>query len=404
MALSNTHDSYGSVAKVFHWLTALLIFTALPLGIIANGIEVSPETLPRKAQLFSIHKTVGIAAFAVALARILWALIQTKPGLLHPDRRAESFMAETAHWLLYASLVIVPLSGWLHHAATEGFAPILWPFGQSLPLVPKSVAVAEFFAVWHYVFVIVLGVTLAAHVAGALKHHVIDRDATLRRMWFGSVRAAAPSGGHAGAAPFLAALALYVAAMGVASAMALSEPHEAPAPETPVAAAPEEPAADGAWVVEDGTLAITVRQLGSDVGGSFGDWSARIVYDETAKGPVKGAVEVEIGIASLTLGSVTSDALGPDFFDAAQFPTAAYAGEIVETEAGLRVDGMLDLKGVQAEVPLDFTLAIDGDRAAMQGGAVIDRRSFAIGESYAGEDAVGFDVAVSVELTALRAR
>lgn len=398
MTLSNTHDRYGSVAKVFHWLTALLIVTVFVLGTIAYRTEVTPETLPRIAQLFSLHKTLGLATFAVALMRIGWAVIQPKPALLNAEKKLESFLAETAHWLLYASLVIVPLSGWLHHAATEGFAPILWPFGQSLPLVPKSVAVAEVFGAWHFVFTKILGVTVLLHVAGALKHHVIDRDATLRRMWFGASQVEGLPPEVFARAPIIAAMAIYLAALGVASALAFGDRHDAVA----TAPAAEVVETTGTWAVQDGSLAITVRQLGSDVGGSFSDWSAEIVFDEAAAGPVKGRVDVRIAIGSLTIGSVTAQALAPEFFDAETFPTASYAGEIVETEAGYRVAGLLSLKGVEAEVPLDFTLAIAEGVARVEGGTTMDRRSFGIGVGYDDESSVGFDVGVSVSLTAIR--
>ena len=90
----NTSTSYGTVAKTFHWLTALLIFTMIPLGIIAQNAPFDTnEALARKALLFSTHKTLGIVTLAVALARILWAITQAKPGAIHPTRRAETFLA-----------------------------------------------------------------------------------------------------------------------------------------------------------------------------------------------------------------------------------------------------------------------------------------------------------------------
>ena len=79
MPTSNTPRSYGSVTKTFHWLTVLLILTAIPLGIIANKLAYdTSEALAFKAFLFSMHKTVGVTAFFVALARILWALEPTE--------------------------------------------------------------------------------------------------------------------------------------------------------------------------------------------------------------------------------------------------------------------------------------------------------------------------------------
>ena len=133
MPARNSQTHYGSVTKLFHWLTALLILTALPLGVFGSyGIDTTTEAgISQAAWVFSLHKTIGISAFLVAVLRILWALTNTKPGLLNADHKLEATAAEVVHWLLYISLVIVPLSGWLHHAAASGFAPILWPLGQS---------------------------------------------------------------------------------------------------------------------------------------------------------------------------------------------------------------------------------------------------------------------------------
>ncbi|MEO1308707.1 MAG: cytochrome b/b6 domain-containing protein [Pseudomonadota bacterium] len=91
MAYANSSARFGSVSKSLHWLTVLLIFTVIPLGILAHDHAYdTSEALARKALLFSLHKTVGITIFFVALARIAWALSQPKPGLLHADRKVES--------------------------------------------------------------------------------------------------------------------------------------------------------------------------------------------------------------------------------------------------------------------------------------------------------------------------
>jgi len=101
MPLTNTADRFGSVSKTFHWLTALGIIVLMPLGVIANGMPYeTSEQLADKAWMFSLHKTVGVAVFFIALARIVWAISQPKPGLLHPDRKVETLAAETVHWQL----------------------------------------------------------------------------------------------------------------------------------------------------------------------------------------------------------------------------------------------------------------------------------------------------------------
>jgi cytochrome b561/polyisoprenoid-binding protein YceI len=400
MPATNTSDAYGSVTKTFHWMTAFLILTAFPLGLVANNMPFdTSEALAQKAFVFSLHKTVGVMAFAVALGRILWALTQTKPAAMHPERRAETFAAETVHWLLYASMLVVPLSGWIHHAATTGFAPILWPFGQGLPLVPQSQGVELFFKEIHFVFTKVLGVAVFLHIAGAVKHAVIDRDGTLARMWGGTDKIAPPRVAHS-AMPVLAAAVIYVAGFG--GAFALVQSH---APVETESAALEEVASE--WQVQEGTLSITVQQLGAAVTGSFADWTAAISFDETADAQgTHGSVGVEIAIGSLTLGSVTNEALGADFFNAADFPTARFDAVIRAAEGGAEggyvAEGTLSLRDAQVPVALPFALTLDGDQAAMTAEVVLDRRDFGMGETYPDESTVGFSVAVSVALQAIR--
>ena len=395
MPLSNTATRYGTAAKVFHWLTALGIALAIPLGILANGAPFeTSEDLARKALLFSLHKTVGVTVFFVALARIGWALSQPRPAPLHPGRRAETLLAAVVHWLLYGSLVIVPLSGWVHHAATTGFAPIWWPFGQGLPFVPQSEAVAETAAALHIIFERVLVVSVLLHVAGAVKHHLIDRDATLRRMWFGRAEAGAAETARHGALPALLALAVWGAALGIGAGLGLFR-HEA-------AARPQLAAVASDWQVTEGTLEITVQQMGAAVTGRFADWTAAITYDRTDRPGVQGNVTVTVAIASLTLGSVTAQAMGPDYFDAERFATAQVTGEIVKEADDHALIGTLDLRGVTVPLRLPFVLSLDGDTARAEGRVTLDRRDFAIGGGMTDPSQLGFDVEVRFALTATR--
>jgi cytochrome b561/polyisoprenoid-binding protein YceI len=399
MPATNTIARYGSVAKTFHWLTALGILAVIPLGIIANDMPYdTAEQLAQKAWLFSLHKTVGVTLFFVALARILWAMSQPKPAPLHPDRTAETLLAEIVHWLLYGSLVLVPLSGWVHHAATEGFAPIWWPFGQNLPLVPESLTLAETAAGLHIVFERVLIVSLILHIAGAIKHAAIDRDGTLARMLPGRTTLDTPKvqPKRSVLPPALAAL-VWAAAIGLGGLLGVYHKGTALAAEAPALQQ-----VDSDWAVTDGTLGISIRQMGSDVTGRFAQWTADITFDETVGAGVAGAVVVEIAIPSLTLGSVTQQAMGPDYFASAEFPTARFSADLVATETGYVADGTLTLRGTEQPVALPFDLVLDGTLARMQGSTVLDRRSFGIGDSMTDAGQLGFEVRVTVDLTAQR--
>ena len=407
MSTTNSFSTYGSVTKTFHWLTALLIFTALPLGIIANdlahaiydpSIPTTEDDIARAARLFSLHKTIGVTVFFVALARILWAMTQTKPGLLNADNKPEAFAAETVHWLLYGSLVLVPLSGWIHHAASEGFAPIWWPFGQTLPFIPKSVYLSEFAAGLHWLFILVLAASLTLHIVGALKHHVADKDSTLRRMLPGQSKPPQPPAQHHSFVPAIAALIVWCAVLAGGWFTGVFADHSAGATDTA-----ELTEVQSDWQVQHGTLSITITQLGSPVSGSFADWTAAIAFEDPAEPGLAGSVDVTIAIASLSLGTVTDQAMGADFFDSTQFPTAQFKADLYKTDTGYEARGPLTIRDKSVDVVLPFTLDLQDNTATMSGELELNRLDFDVGKSMPAEDSLAFAVVVAVELTAERA-
>ena len=396
MTLSNSTRHYGRVARSLHWLTALLILGSIGLGLYAERLPTEgAEALAAKVQAFSIHKTLGMAAFAAALLRILWALTQPRPAPIHPDRRLETFAADAVHWALYAAMIGMPLSGWVHHAALEGFAPILWPFGQNLPFVPKSQTVAEAAGMMHWLLSKLLIAAVLLHVAGALKHALIDRDGTLARMVTGRPAGAAGTG-HRGA-PALLSLGLVALLVGFVALRPAAIADAPPAPPAPVAQTAQ---TGGNWQVTEGALTFTVKQMGADVQGSLPDWRADITFDETPTNGRHGQVTVTIDTSTLALGSVTDQARGPEFFDTASHKTAVFQADILPAATGYLAQGTLTLRGQSQAVALPFTLTITGDTATMQGAVTLDRRSFGMGAGYTDESSVGFPVEVRISLTA----
>lgn len=398
--LANTPASYGSAARALHWLTALLIVSAIALGLYAEDLPRDTEAAAATLRtIYSAHKTIGVATFFVALIRILWAFSQPKPAPLHPERRAETLAAEVVHWALYGAMLIMPASGWVLHAAEAGFAPILWPFGQGLPFVPKSEGVAHGAEAVHKLSALVLYGAIGLHVLGALKHALIDRDGTLARMTRGAAPGAATiphKGGSARTAPVVA-LILWAAIIGTGVTLGARGAVE---PATAMAPAATAPAASG-WQVTEGSLGFTVTQMGAAVAGQLPSWSAAIDYDPDTG---TGEVSVTIDTTALTLGSVTDQAKGADFFDTASHPGASFTATITRIAgAEHAATGTLTLRGTAVPLTLPFTLSLEGETATMTGQVTLDRRAFGMGAAFPDESTVGFGVTVDVALSATRA-
>ncbi|MFT5343568.1 MAG: cytochrome b561/polyisoprenoid-binding protein YceI [Paracoccaceae bacterium] len=399
MPLRNTANCYGSVTKAFHWLTALLILILVPLGLIAHGMadtlrtptaEITSQYITRTAWLFSLHKTLGVTLFFTALARVTWAIIQPKPAPL-TNSPFQTQLADTAQYLLYATLILAPLAGWAHHAATTGFAPIWWPFGQSLPFIAKSDSLAATFAGLHAKLVTLLVLTILLHIAGALKHQFINRDATLRRMLPGP-SPQSPTTPHQ-RSPWPAVMALVVLGIAIGLGLRGHEPHETHPPETPHQTTSN-------WTTIQRHLDLTVTLFGSQVTGGFADWSTDITFtNPTGPGPA-GQVVVTIAIASLTLGSVSQRAMGPDYFDIERFPTARFNAKLEKTATGYTATGPLTLRDRTQTITLPFDLTVTDGIALMTGTISLNRLDFDIGATSPDENSLAFAVDLNIAIEA----
>ena len=92
--------------------------------------------------------------------------------------------------------------------------------------------------------------------------------------------------------------------------------------------------------------------------------------------------------------------MGADFFDATQFPTALFSGDIVPSADGYAADGTLTLKGITQPLRFDFDLMVTDGTAVMTTNFDLLRLDFGVGASMDDESSLGFPVSVAIELTA----
>ncbi len=178
-------EPHSAATRWLHGIVAIGVLSMLAFGFVMEELAFDGAVL--------LHISVGLTLLVVIAVRSVrrLAIGWPQPNLNHSagDRR----LAHAVHWLLLVASLLMPLSGLL--MATMSGWGLQW-FGVELmawspdPANPGEViAVSEFWkGVGHEIheytaLVLIAGVGL--HVAGALKHHLIDRDDTLRRMWRG---------------------------------------------------------------------------------------------------------------------------------------------------------------------------------------------------------------------------
>lgn len=170
-------DRYTRTAVTLHWLVALLIFAALPLGLYMHDLPLSPH----KLRMYSYHKWIGVTVLMFAVIRVYWRATHRPPAMPGTMKRWEILAAESVHYLLYALLFIIPLSGWLMSSAM-GFQTV-WFGVLPLPdLVGKNKELADVLHEVHENLNYGLIALVLAHIGAALKHHFIERDDILVRM------------------------------------------------------------------------------------------------------------------------------------------------------------------------------------------------------------------------------
>ena len=196
----NNNTKYTNVAIVLHWLIGIAILfmfvlgwfmTELPketpkttsfdifnLGLITWGVE---EEQSQRSFYFNLHKSVGLSLLMLIVLRMYWRFTHRPPTFLNSMKLWEKRLAKATHHSLYLLMFLIPLSGIIMSAGSK--YGIKW-FG--IKVIPgfDDKAIRELFYEFHEIFGLLLLLILILHILGAIKHSIVDKDGTLRRMWF----------------------------------------------------------------------------------------------------------------------------------------------------------------------------------------------------------------------------
>lgn len=178
MQVRNSSTAFGLVTIVTHWLVALAVFGLFGLGYYMVGLSYYDDwytTAP------DIHRSIGILLFGVMVFRVFWRMLSPMPDPLPNHKRIEVLSAHLAHGLLYVLLFVAMISGYLISTADGSSISVFeWFEVPSLTGQIKGMeSVAGDVHYWSTWALVVLG---ALHGLAAIKHHVVDKDDTLRRM------------------------------------------------------------------------------------------------------------------------------------------------------------------------------------------------------------------------------
>ncbi|CAN7414778.1 cytochrome b [Pseudomonas sp. LjRoot71] len=179
MQWRNSSSHYGLVSILLHWLVALAVFGLFGLGYWMVGLDYYSgwyKTAP------DLHKSIGLLLFAVMLVRVLWRWVSPAPASLSNHGRLTRLGSKLGHGFLYLGLFVLMISGYLISTADGRGIEVfgLFEVPASLTSIPDQEDVA---GLVHEYLAWALVIFAGVHALAALKHHVIDRDRTLLRMF-----------------------------------------------------------------------------------------------------------------------------------------------------------------------------------------------------------------------------
>ena len=168
---------YTRVAVFLHWTIAALIIAQLVGGIVMHKL---PNSVSFKFEAYQMHKSFGLVVLALSLVRLAWRLTHRPPALSSDHAAWERVLARITHVGFYVLMIAVPLAGWAM-ISNSPFPSPLFLSPIEIPKLPVGGSADLWAEVHEYLAFGILGL-LGLHVAGALKHHYVDKDGTLARM------------------------------------------------------------------------------------------------------------------------------------------------------------------------------------------------------------------------------
>lgn len=198
MSIKNTAENYGTIAKWFHWGTAIL-FLASYIFIyyeIWFTPGLPPPGAPRDPTYWTtlqIHLSIGVSLFVLVILRIIWRFMNRQP-LEEQGTKMEHYAARAGHYVLYAVMIVQPVLGYIGTSVpTEYFFLFDIPKFEDTALfelfvtnglemtfqefeVPMDFLHKEVMGRW-LIWILILG-----HASAALYHHFIKKDRTIYKM------------------------------------------------------------------------------------------------------------------------------------------------------------------------------------------------------------------------------
>jgi len=182
MMIVNSNLGYGALTKLFHWLIVLLfVFQYFSAPIMLRTPAEATTLGLGQATYYNWHKSLGLVGLIIAIAR----LVNRRTGELPPWAPTltalEQMIIHRVEQLLYAAMLIMPLSGFIYVMA-GGYGVLLFGLFELPNPIPSSTVIAAFAKWVHVAGALLLLLPLGTHLGLVLGHHFGLKDRLIDRV------------------------------------------------------------------------------------------------------------------------------------------------------------------------------------------------------------------------------
>ena len=175
MQVFNSFGKYGLLAKLFHWITFIVLIIQIPFGFYLVGLEFSD----RRIDLENIHILIGITIFYITLFRLIWKFFNSSPTDGNSFFKGQIFIAKANHFLLYLSIFTITISGVLKKLYMgEKLNFLFFRYGFN----KDNFQLADLYYEVHIYANYLLIVLVALHILAVIVHHFIFKDKILDKI------------------------------------------------------------------------------------------------------------------------------------------------------------------------------------------------------------------------------
>lgn len=187
MGIRNTNDGWGWPARLLHWVVGVVIIVTFGIGFYTA--ELLDDIYARLGWV-QTHKSWGFLAGVLIALRLIWRALNRAPDMPDTMTATEKRLAHLGHLGLYATIIGMPLTGWLMVTSSPlqeqaGIKNMVFGLFEMPDFLAGNAQLSLAFHWMHWLCGVALVLLLVGHVGAALKHHFINKDNVLRRMIIG---------------------------------------------------------------------------------------------------------------------------------------------------------------------------------------------------------------------------